>query len=191
MLSLILSGPFAVIYEHFNSILPNCYDAIGLMFMIRIIHQHQVMLLALVIAVFIFCTFKRELAELSLQLQFELASDVLYSFSFSVTTHHVLASDPMLGFIFRQSLLSSVLCRQKLSQHRLSFLLNLSRSIFPCGLVLRWFLTCILGSLCNANVRTLWEDDIHPNYVMRRYAELTASLIHLNVEYGDGHVICF
>ncbi|KAJ0085818.1 hypothetical protein Patl1_07111 [Pistacia atlantica] len=53
MLSLILSGPFAVIDEHFNSILPNCYDAIGLMLMIRIIHQHQVMLLALVIAVFI------------------------------------------------------------------------------------------------------------------------------------------
>ncbi|KAJ0105403.1 hypothetical protein Patl1_18733 [Pistacia atlantica] len=124
MLSLILSGPFAVIDEHFNSILPNCYDAIGLMLMIRIIHQHQVMLLALVIAVFI--------------------------------SHHVLAADPMLGFIFRQSLLSSILC-----------------------------------SLCNANVRTLWEDDIHPNYVMRRYAEFTASLIHLNVEYGDGQVICF
>lgn len=41
-LTLIFSGPFAVIDEHFNSILPNCYDAIGLMLMIRIIHQHQV-----------------------------------------------------------------------------------------------------------------------------------------------------
>lgn len=36
-------GPFSVIDEHFNSILPNCYDAIGVMLMIRIIHQHQVM----------------------------------------------------------------------------------------------------------------------------------------------------
>ncbi|KAJ0025962.1 hypothetical protein Pint_06754 [Pistacia integerrima] len=43
-----------------------------------------------------------------------------------------------------------------------------------------------LGSLCNANVRTLWEDDIHHHYIMRRYAEFTASLVHLNVEYGDG-----
>lgn len=38
----ISSGPFAVIDEHLNSILPNCYDAIGLNLMIRIIHQHQV-----------------------------------------------------------------------------------------------------------------------------------------------------
>lgn len=36
------SGPLAVVDEHFNSRLPNCYDAIGLMLMIRIIHQHQV-----------------------------------------------------------------------------------------------------------------------------------------------------
>lgn len=45
-----------------------------------------------------------------------------------------------------------------------------------------------LNSLRNANIRTLWEDDVHPHYVMRRYAEFTASLIHLNVEYGDGQV---
>ena len=45
-----------------------------------------------------------------------------------------------------------------------------------------------LSSLRNANVKLLWEDDIHPHYVMRRYAEFTASLIHLNVEYGDGQV---
>lgn len=37
-----MPGPFSVIDEHFNSILPNCYDAIGVMLMIRIIHQHQV-----------------------------------------------------------------------------------------------------------------------------------------------------
>lgn len=46
-----------------------------------------------------------------------------------------------------------------------------------------------LNSLRNANVKSLWEDDVHPHYVMRRYAEFTASLIHLNVEYGDGQVI--
>ncbi|KAF6143930.1 hypothetical protein GIB67_001724 [Kingdonia uniflora] len=43
-----------------------------------------------------------------------------------------------------------------------------------------------LNSLRNASVRTLWEDDVHPHYIMRRYAEFTASLVHLNVEYGDG-----
>lgn len=45
-----------------------------------------------------------------------------------------------------------------------------------------------LSSLRNANVKLLWEDDSHPHYVMRRYAEFTASLIHINVEYGDGQV---
>ncbi|MCD9646223.1 Vacuolar protein sorting-associated protein 52 [Datura stramonium] len=45
-----------------------------------------------------------------------------------------------------------------------------------------------LNSLRNANIRTLWEDDVHPHYVIRRYAEFTASLIHLNVEYGDGQL---
>lgn len=48
-----------------------------------------------------------------------------------------------------------------------------------------------LSSLRNANVKTLWEDDVHPHYVMRRYAEFTASLIHLNVEYGDAQVSTF
>ncbi|GFQ07577.1 vacuolar protein sorting-associated protein 52 a [Phtheirospermum japonicum] len=45
-----------------------------------------------------------------------------------------------------------------------------------------------LNSLRNANVRTLWEDDVHPHYVMRRCAEFTASLIQLNVDYGDGQL---
>lgn len=45
-----------------------------------------------------------------------------------------------------------------------------------------------LNSLRTANVKTLWEDDVHPHYVMRRYAEFSASLVHLNVEYGDGQV---
>ncbi|KAL4333371.1 hypothetical protein GQ457_07G021830 [Hibiscus cannabinus] len=40
----IFAGPFAVIDEHFNSILPNCYDAIGLMLMIHIVHQHQLIM---------------------------------------------------------------------------------------------------------------------------------------------------
>ncbi|CAA2987501.1 Hypothetical predicted protein [Olea europaea subsp. europaea] len=43
-----------------------------------------------------------------------------------------------------------------------------------------------LNSLWTANVQTLWEDDVHPHYVMRCYAEFTASLILLNVDYGDG-----
>ncbi|GFQ04935.1 vacuolar protein sorting-associated protein 52 a [Phtheirospermum japonicum] len=45
-----------------------------------------------------------------------------------------------------------------------------------------------LNSLRNANVRTLWEDDVHLHYVMRRYAEFTSSLIQLNVDHGDGQI---
>ncbi|KAL0801531.1 hypothetical protein Bca101_056707 [Brassica carinata] len=45
-----------------------------------------------------------------------------------------------------------------------------------------------ISSLRDANIKTLWEDDVHPHYVMRRYAEFTASFIHLNVEYGDGQL---
>ncbi|KAI7738189.1 hypothetical protein M8C21_018369 [Ambrosia artemisiifolia] len=37
----IFSGPFAVMDEHFGTILPNSFDAIGIMLMIRITHQHQ------------------------------------------------------------------------------------------------------------------------------------------------------
>ena len=48
-----------------------------------------------------------------------------------------------------------------------------------------------LTSLRTANARTLWEDDVHPHYVMRRYAEFAASLLQLNVEYGDGQVGVF
>ncbi|KAJ0024066.1 hypothetical protein Pint_06741 [Pistacia integerrima] len=90
MSSLILSGPFAVINEHFNSILPSCYDAIGLMLMICIIHQHQ--------------------------------------------------------------------------------------------LIMSWQRIRCLDSYLDK------EDDIHPHFVMRHYAEFTASLIHLNVEHGDGQL---
>lgn len=45
-----------------------------------------------------------------------------------------------------------------------------------------------ISSIRNADVKTLWENDVHPHYVMRRYAEFTASLVHLNVEYGDGQL---
>ncbi|CAN6805000.1 unnamed protein product [Brassica oleracea] len=39
---LITVCPFSFIDEHFNPALPNCFDAIGLILMIRIIHHHQV-----------------------------------------------------------------------------------------------------------------------------------------------------
>ncbi|KAJ7297457.1 hypothetical protein O6H91_Y056000 [Diphasiastrum complanatum] len=45
-----------------------------------------------------------------------------------------------------------------------------------------------LNSLRTANVRTLWEDDVHPHYVMRRYAEFSASLLQLNTEHGDNQL---
>ncbi|XP_024023489.1 vacuolar protein sorting-associated protein 52 A [Morus notabilis] len=115
----IFSGPFSVIDEHFNSILPNCYDAIGLMLMIRIIHQHQLIMS------------RRRIPCLDSYL--DKVNIVLW---------------PRFKMVF--------------DMH--------------------------LNSLRNANVKTLWEDDIHPHYVMRRYAEFTASLIHLNVEYGDGQL---
>ncbi|KAH9626007.1 hypothetical protein KSS87_016820 [Heliosperma pusillum] len=98
----IFAGPLAVVDEHFNAVLSNSFDAIGLMLMIRLTHQHRV--------------------NISLWPRFKMVFDM----------------------------------------H--------------------------LSSLRSANVKTLWEDDVHPHYVMRRYAEFTASLIHLNVEYGDGQL---
>ncbi|KAK0575818.1 hypothetical protein LWI29_007601 [Acer saccharum] len=115
----ICAGPFTVVDEHFNSILPNCYDAIGLMLMIRIIHHHQLIMS------------RRRI--------------------------------PCLD----------------------SYLDKVNISLWPRFKVV---FDLHLSSLRNANVKTLWEDDIHPHYVMRRYAEFTASLIHLNVEYGDGQL---
>ncbi|KAA8544546.1 hypothetical protein F0562_022595 [Nyssa sinensis] len=115
----IFAGPFVVIDEHFNSILPNCYDAIGLMLMIRIIHQHQLIMS------------RRRI--------------------------------PCLD----------------------SYLDKVNISLWPR---FKMVFDMHLNSMRNANVKTLWEDDVHPHYVMRRYAEFTASLIHLNVEYGDGQL---
>ncbi|XP_042501936.1 vacuolar protein sorting-associated protein 52 A-like [Macadamia integrifolia] len=116
----IFAGPFAVIDEHFNAILPNCYDAIGLMLMIRIIHQHQLIMS------------RRRI--------------------------------PCLD----------------------SYLDKINIALWPR---FKMVFDMHLSSLRYANVKTLWEDDVHPHYVMRRYAEFTASLIHLNVEYGDGQLV--
>eukprot|EP00262_Sarcandra_glabra_P008290 TRINITY_DN21642_c0_g1_i1.p1 TRINITY_DN21642_c0_g1~~TRINITY_DN21642_c0_g1_i1.p1 ORF type:complete len:707 (+),score=131.09 TRINITY_DN21642_c0_g1_i1:195-2315(+) len=115
----IFAGPFASIDEHFNSILPNCFDAIGLMLMIRIIHQHQLIMS------------RRRI--------------------------------PCLD----------------------SYLDKVNISLWPR---FKMVFDMHLNSLRNANIKTLWEDDVHPHYVMRRYAEFTASLVHLNVEYGDGQL---
>ncbi|XP_073003621.1 vacuolar protein sorting-associated protein 52 A [Typha latifolia] len=115
----IFAGPFLAIDEHFDTVLPNCYDAIGLMLMIRIIHQHQLIM------------FRRRI--------------------------------PCLD----------------------SYLDKVNISLWPR---FKMVFDMHINSLRNANIRTLWEDDVHPHYVMRRYAEFTASLVHLNVEYGDGQL---
>ncbi|PIA44168.1 hypothetical protein AQUCO_01700052v1 [Aquilegia coerulea] len=115
----IFAGPFSVIDEHFSSILPNCFDAIGLMLMIRIVHQHQLIMS------------RRRI--------------------------------PCLD----------------------SYLDKINISLWPR---FKMVFDMHLNSLRTANAKTLWEDDVHPHYVMRRYAEFTASLVHLNVEYGDGQL---
>ncbi|KAL3641855.1 Vacuolar protein sorting-associated protein 52 [Castilleja foliolosa] len=115
----IFAGPFAVIDEHLNTILPNCFDAIGVMLMIRIIYQHQL-----------------------------------------------------------------VMSRRRIPCLD-SYLDKVNISLWPR---FKMVFDLHLNSLRNANVRTLWEDDVHPHYVMRRYAEFTASLIQLNVDYGDGQL---
>lgn len=115
----IFAGPFMVIDEHFNTILSNSFDAIGLMLMIRIIHHHQLIMS------------RRRI--------------------------------PCLD----------------------SYLDKVNLSLWPR---FKMVFDMHLSSLRNANVKILWEDDVHPHYVMRRYAEFTASLIHLNVEYGDGQL---
>lgn len=115
----IFSGPFTVIDEHFNAILPNFFDAIGLMLMIRITHQHQLIM----------------------------------------SRRRVPCLD--------------------------SYLDKVNIALWPR---FKMVFDLHLTSLRNANVRTLWEDDVHPHYVMRRYAEFTASLLQLNVNYGDGQL---
>lgn len=49
-----------------------------------------------------------------------------------------------------------------------------------------------LSSVKNANVRALWEDDVHAHYVARRYAEFASAMVQLNTEGGDQQVgTCF
>ncbi|KAJ8450466.1 hypothetical protein Cgig2_002151 [Carnegiea gigantea] len=115
----IFAGPFAVIDEHFNTILSNSFDAIGLMLMIRLTHQHQLIMS------------RRRI--------------------------------PCLD----------------------SYLDKVNITLWPR---FKMVFDMHLGSLRSANVKTLWEDDVHPHYIMRRYAEFTASLILLNREYGDGQL---
>ncbi|XP_010679346.2 vacuolar protein sorting-associated protein 52 A [Beta vulgaris subsp. vulgaris] len=115
----IFAGPFAVIDEHFNTILSNSYDAIGLMLMIRLTHQHQLIMS------------RRRI--------------------------------PCLD----------------------SYLDKVNIALWPR---FKMVFDMHISSLRNANVKTLWEDDVRPHYVMRRYAEFTASLIHLNTDYGDGQL---
>ncbi|XP_074316076.1 vacuolar protein sorting-associated protein 52 A-like isoform X2 [Silene latifolia] len=115
----IFAGPLAVIDEHFSAVLSNSFDAIGLMLMIRLTHQHRLIMS------------RRRI--------------------------------PCLD----------------------SYLDKVNISLWPR---FKMVFDMHLSSLRSANVKTLWEDDVHPHYVMRRYAEFTASLIHLNVEYGDGQL---
>ncbi|XP_073135533.1 vacuolar protein sorting-associated protein 52 A isoform X1 [Henckelia pumila] len=115
----IFAGPFSVIDEHLNAILSNCFDAIGLMLMIRIIYQHQLIMS------------RRRI--------------------------------PCLD----------------------SYLDKVNIALWPR---FKMVFDMHLSSLRNAVVRNLWEDDVHPHYVMRRYAEFTASLVQLNVDYGDGQL---
>ncbi|MCO5563351.1 hypothetical protein L7F22_016992 [Adiantum nelumboides] len=115
----IFAGPFGVIDEHLNSVLPNHYDAIGLMLMIRLTHQNQL----------------------------------------TMSRRRVPCLD--------------------------SYLDKVNIMLWPR---FKMVFDMHLTSLRTANVRTLWEDDVHPHYVMRRYAEFAASLLQLNVEYGDGQL---
>ncbi|KAJ8448023.1 hypothetical protein Cgig2_028899 [Carnegiea gigantea] len=115
----IFAGPFAVIDEHFNTILSNSFDAIGLMLMIRLTHQHQL----------------------------------------TMSRRRIPCLDPYLD--------------------------KVNITLWPH---FKMVFDMHLGSLRSANVNTLWEDDVHPHYIMRRYAEFTALLILLNMEYGDGQL---
>ncbi|CAA6668604.1 unnamed protein product [Spirodela intermedia] len=105
----IFSGPFGVIDEHTNTVLANSFDGNGLMLMILIIHQHQLIMS------------RRRI--------------------------------PCLD----------------------SYLDKVNISLWPR---FKMVFDMHLSSL----------HDVHPHYVMRRYAEFTASLIQLNHQYGDGQL---
>lgn len=115
----IFAGPFGVIDGHLNTVLPSNFDAIGLMLMIRLTHQHQLIM----------------------------------------SRRRVPCLD--------------------------SYLDKVNIMLWPR---FKTVFDMHLSSVRTANIRTLWEDDVHPHYVMRRYAEFAAALLQLNVEYGDGQL---
>lgn len=115
----IFAGPFAVIDEHLQAVLPTCYDAIGLMMMIRMTYQHQLIM----------------------------------------SRRRVPCLDAYLDKV-------NILIWPRF---KLVFDLHLQ-------------------SVRTANAKGLWEDDVHPHYVTRRYAEFAASMMQLNTDYGDGQL---
>ncbi|KAJ3682271.1 hypothetical protein LUZ60_014844 [Juncus effusus] len=42
-----------------------------------------------------------------------------------------------------------------------------------------------LQTLLKCDIKTIWENDVHPHYIIRCYAEFIASLFQLNILYGD------
>ncbi|CAM6121999.1 unnamed protein product [Calypogeia fissa] len=116
----IFVGPFVVINEHLNIVLPNSFDAIGLMLTIRLTYHHQLVM----------------------------------------SRRRVPCLD--------------------------SYFDKLNLLIWPR---FKLVFDMHLSSIRSANVRTLWEDDVRPHYVTRRYAEFAASLLYLNKDYGDGQVL--
>lgn len=115
----IFAGSFAVIEEHTNAVLPNCFDAIGLLLMIRLTNEHKLIM------------WNRRIPSLD-----------------SYFDKLVLVLWPRFKMVF--------------DMH--------------------------LSSLRTANPRALWEDDVRPHYVTRRYAEFAASLLHLTIKNGDGQL---
>ncbi|KAL2619828.1 hypothetical protein R1flu_000033 [Riccia fluitans] len=116
----IFTGPFGVINEHLNAVLPNSFDGIGLMLMVRLTYHHQLVM----------------------------------------SRRRVPCLD--------------------------SYFDKLNLLIWPR---FKLVFDMHLNSIQSANVRTLWEDDVRPHYVTRRYAEFAASLLHLNKDYGDGQIL--
>eukprot|EP00897_Mesotaenium_endlicherianum_P003559 jgi/Mesen1/3230/ME000187S02398 len=115
----IFAGPMVVIEEHLNAVLPNCFDAIALMLMIRMTYQHQL----------------------------------------TMSRRRIPCLD--------------------------SYFDKVNLMLWPRFKVV---LDAHLGSLKGAAARALWEDDVHPHYVTRRYAEFAASMLQLNTDYGDGQL---
>ncbi|KAG6425201.1 hypothetical protein SASPL_115627 [Salvia splendens] len=162
----IFAGPFLVIDEHMNTILPNCFDAIGLMLMIRIIYQHQVKYEV------IGSSYLSSVQVLQYNLDDVGGFEMLY-WGYNDCGIYC-------GYITIQLIMSRrrIPCLD-------SYLDKVNISLWPRFKIV---FDMHVNSLRNANVRGLWEDDVHPHYVMRRYAEFTASLIQLNVDYGDGQL---